>query len=459
MAFVQDDEELDPNAPPSTGGDSGVISGGGSSTSSKGPSSPNAPGGMPGNFVGIQQYLDANKPQAAKLGNTIGGYVTDLGNTATSTVADQKSKFDQAIGQNTVDLDQGLYDEAQKNPQAVAADAGKKASFQKMYNANYGGPSQFSGSDYYTNANNANNAAIDAANQTKTPEGQGQLVSGTQKKTAGYSTPGATIFDQALLQASPTASKTINDAGANQSNLKANLDAVTAEEDKAARDAKTKTAATNATLQGTFGNQKLQNQIQNALSGKVKTASDEARGIASQTLDKLTKGGSLSAQELKDLGLTQANYDQINSKRGLVPGVGQYTGVMNADITPQNIASADDYARYQALNELTGQNANYLSNPSQAGTANRDAVKDFDLNKFLEDAAKASYMPASVPTQSVPPPVVGTIMPFDSKGNTADAQRYVEEMERQKKLQQLNGQKPAPVLPNNIKVNPNVFSL
>ncbi len=391
MAFV-DDENLDPNAPAPSGGGSTLVSGqGGSSNAHAGtsPSSPNSPGGMPGNFVGIQQYLNANQPQSSKLAGQVGGYVNDLGSTARQAVSNASGQFQGAVDQNTVNLDQNLYNEAQANPQQVASNAAKKSEFQKEYNASYGGPSTFEGSDYYNPALKATQTATDATTLLGSPEGQKQVVSNVEKKTGGYSTPGAQSFDTLLLQGAPNARSVIDDTVKNNSDLKANLDAAAAEQNKRAQNAAATTAATGQTYQGTFGNQQLQDAIQKSLMGKAETANTTANTTSKSIVDKLMKNQPLTPQELQSLDINQANLSKIQEGEKYVPDLTPYAGTTPTNVTGQQIATPEDYARYQALNQLTGQNANFLSNPSLAGSANLNGVKPFDLNKYLTDVATA----------------------------------------------------------------------
>ncbi len=391
MAFV-DDENLDPNAPPPSGGGSTLITGqGGSSNVHTGPapSSPNAPGGMPGNFVGIQQYLNANQPQSSKLAGQVGGYVSDLGTSARGAASGAQGQFQNAINQNTVNLDQSLFNEAQANPQQVAADAAKKAEFQKEYNANYGGPSSFEGSDYYAPALQATRAASDATTLLGTPEGQKSVVANLEKKTGGYSTPGAQSFDTALLQAAPNAREVIGQTIAKNSDLKANLDALAAEGNKAAKNAAATTVATNQAYQGTFGNQQLQSALEKALTAKASEANTSALKQGQSIVEKLVSNQPLTDQELQSLDINKDNLSQIQAGEKYVSDLNPYTGVVSPNITGQQIASSDDYARYLALNELTGQNANFLTNPNLANSANYNSVKPFNLNQYLADVAAA----------------------------------------------------------------------
>lgn len=393
MAFVQDDEEQDPNAPPQTSSPDSVITGAGGGSNSKAPTSPNAPGGMPGNFVGIQQYLDANKPQSEKLANQVGGYVTDLGDTARKTVGEQKNQFDQAVGQNTVGFNQDIYNQAQTNAEKVASDAAKKAEFQKMYNANYQGPTSFTGSDYDTTATKATQAAVDAANQTKNEEGQKQLVGGLQKKTAGYTNQGAQAFDSALLQAAPNARQVLSDASGKQADLQANLNAVKAEEDKAAKTAADTTNATGSKFQGTFGNQALQKQIEDALTKRAGQKSQDSTDEITGLIGKLKNGQSLTDNEITKLGIggnfSVSPYTSLQNYKDYVPDLNPYFNITNANYSGQQVATPEEYARYQALNDLTGQKADYLSNPSLSGQGSGAAVGGFDLGKFMEDAIRA----------------------------------------------------------------------
>lgn len=402
MAFV-DEENLDPNAPAPSGGGSTLISGQGGSSSNRptgaAPTSPDAPGGMPGNFVGIQQYINANKPQSQQLANNVAGYVNDLGNTARSTQQSSGEQFQQAVDQNTVDLNKDLYSKAQSNPDQVASDAAQKSEFQKMYNANYAGPSSFESSDFYKPAQTSTKAATDAASLIGTPEGQKQVVSNFQKSSAGYSNPGALTFDSLLLQGAPNARDTLSNAASNQKDLQANLDALASEKNLAAKNAATTTNATGQTVRGTFGNEQLQTAIQNALIKKASDAQTAASSTGQSVIEKLNKGQQLSPDELTSIGLNPQKVSQIYEGEKTLPNITPYISVGNPSINAQNIATPEDYARYQALNELTGQKANYLSNPALANTANTNALSSFDFDRYLKDLQNAQPKPKIEPSQ------------------------------------------------------------
>ena len=59
-------------------------------------------GSGPSTFAGIQDYVNANKEQTAKLANDVSGLVTGYGNTARDALNTGVNQFNQAVDQNTV---------------------------------------------------------------------------------------------------------------------------------------------------------------------------------------------------------------------------------------------------------------------------------------------------------------------------------------------------------------------
>ncbi len=190
--FGQEDEE-NQNAPGGveTSKPSTVIQGGAIAPETAAASTATANNARtnPGNFVGISQYLDANKPQSAALANKVGGVITGSADTAQNELKTKAADTDQQIKANTVGFDQGAVD--QLNTDATKADVGK---LQGLKSATYKGPESL-GSIDSLGAVKQNVANAD------TEEGRRQLVSSLYKDQPLKK--GALTFDNLLLQAAP----------------------------------------------------------------------------------------------------------------------------------------------------------------------------------------------------------------------------------------------------------------
>jgi len=83
--------------------------------------------------------------------------------------------------------------------------------------------------------------------------------------------------------------------------------------------------------------------------------------------------------ELQRLGLTEGtNLYDLN--------LGQYIPKAPSEQAAQRVASAEDYAKYQALNRLAGRDNTFLYDRNMAGTA--EQVGGFDKNMFESDLGK-----------------------------------------------------------------------
>lgn len=337
----------------------------------------------PGNFVGISQYLDANKPQAQKLANQVAGEVTDAANTARNDLTAKVANTQKDIAANTINYDQGAID--QLNQDASKADFNK---IQGMKNATYAGPDSLGSIDSLANAQQA-------AKNVDTEAGRNQLVGNLYQNKPLKK--GAQLFDNLLLQSAPGSQKTLQDAKrqADISGLEKNLADQQAIIAGQVNDARTTTANT-ARDTGTAIT-KAQQAFETALNGRVKQQQQAAAESAQATLDRLTgklpQNSLTGGQDLSLLGINQDQYERL--LKGIQGGYvdPNALGAVIRDpsnINAGNVASAEDYARYNVLKQLAGGGSLLGDDASQAGTFNPDLL---DFN-FVEPV---------VPTPSAPP--------------------------------------------------------
>lgn len=422
MAFAETDKDEDElagsGAPVAIGPAAGGATLGGDATGgaagAAAAAAPSAAGGSSTPFVGIKQYLDANKAQSGKLAGDVGGYVNDLSQQARDTVPKQTDLFNQQVDQNTVNLDKNVFDKAIESSAAVANDPNQKAAFQKMRDATYKGPTNFETSELYKPAEEAFKKAQAAGTNTASETGQKQLVNQFQQKSTGrIGSAGTTSFDQMLLQGD-AGKQALTQAREGQKDLTGLLDSAKAQaNDRAAKAAQT-TAATKAAIAKEFGEGGANSQkpIVDALLARAKNQINQSNTQKEALKTALTNGTPLNAQDLKTLNISQADYQgllntmaQIRTARAAVGNTGQGNnngfetagGFTGAGATPgqdfdlskyvteinpetqinaQNVANEGDFARYQALNELMGTENTFL-NANQVGKANTDSI---DLN-------------------------------------------------------------------------------
>ncbi|NJO18789.1 MAG: hypothetical protein HC838_00195 [Spirulinaceae cyanobacterium RM2_2_10] len=398
MAYYNDQDEeqqaTDPNAPAvvAPGGESGTISGQGSAGSNSGaaaaaetPAATGAPGG-PNQFVGIKEYLNANKPQTAKLTSDVSSYVNDLGNQARSQLETGQKGFNQAVERNTVALNQDLLNQAVNDPTAIAKDQAKLQDFKTQRDASYKGPNSFDQSDFFQPVNQAVQKATQASANTATESGQRDLLAQVQNAKKGRVNQGALAFDASLLQSDPN-SKTM--LAKTRDSLKDIPEKLTAAQqsalEKATQAGKT-TDATKAAIQGAFsGPNGAQSTLEKNIQNRANSAVNQSKEQAAQTFEFLKSGATPNDAQLELLDISRDQWNQLTGDRSYLQntyGVNPYQDLSvygelknpETQINAQNIATADDYARYAALNQLMDTQNTFLSDPSLAGTADLDSL-------------------------------------------------------------------------------------
>lgn len=402
--YEQDDDEqqADPDAPVPVGpSEPSTISGQGSAGANAGPANAaEAPSGgssgSPGQFVGIKQYLDANKAQTTGLARDVSGYVSDLGNQARSQLESGQNSFNQDVERNTIGLNQGLFDEAKGDPNSVAQDQAKLQEFKKQRDAAYQGPSSFEQSDYFQPINQAIQKATTAGANTATEAGQKDLLARIQQAKKGKVNQGALAFDASLLQSDPNSRNILAETRKGLEDIPQKLSAAEQAALEKVSGAKQTTDATKAAIQGAFsGDTGLQSLLQKDVEGRAQNAIGQSKEQADQTMQLLKSGGEPSDAQLDILDISRDQWNQLVGNRSYLQstyGVNPYADfstygtVKNPEtqINSQNIATADDYARYAALNQLMDTQNNFLSDPSQAGTADLDSL-DFNYSGLSGD--------------------------------------------------------------------------
>jgi Txe/YoeB family toxin of Txe-Axe toxin-antitoxin module len=431
MAYYSDDEEQQVGG---SGGEtgagaiskpgSGIVSGG--TTGGQGGAAPAAeakqstPGNTASPFVGIKEYLNANKQQSGKLGGQVGGFVGGRVDQANEALKGAEQNFGQQVDQNTVKLDQNLLNEIKADPTKVAADQAKLQQAKNMQKA-YSGPTDFQSNQAYQAAAPTVQKAQTTAENLGTAQGQKQILTDQQLETRGGKVNrGAATLDQALLQASPEAKEALKPTQEKAAGLKNTIDQTIQNAMNKVSGAQQQSAASNKQLNDLY-NQQFQSQ-QQALSQRAAQANQEVQQY-NEALKGRLYNGDVTDQDLAYLGINRndfnslrGDFEQYVPNEGLGgytnPGLTQFQNYMQANApgaTAQNVASAEDYARAQALSQLAGFGGDYLSNPNMANTFNRDSV-NFDLagaRNYINPIKTAEEKRRALANYKMPVPDVG----------------------------------------------------
>lgn len=414
---AEDEEQVqDPNAAPTPqqGQQGGSVISGQGAGGASGPTTPNTPAAAsgdssgPSNFVGIKTYLDANKPQSTKLAQDTAGLVNTATQQARDTIPQQTELYNQAVDQNTVKLDQPVFDEAKARAERVAADAAKKASFVKMRDAQYGGPTSLQTSEFYQPIQQSFDKATTAGENTKTEEGQAKLLADLQQQTRGRVNQSAINLDKMLLK-NDQSRNILQESVNNQKDLPDILKTANEQSLAKALEGQNVTDATRNTIAQAFtGKNSVQNNLQNSIASKLTAEKAKQEALQKSITKKLNSNAPLTTSEAKYLGLTPAQVkkyqDALNNYNTNIIGSREDKAINLADFgdeakdrgisvsnflqvdpfklnnTGNTYATPEEHARYAALNELMGTSNGYLNNAKLSGKA-------VDTLNFNYDAA------------------------------------------------------------------------
>lgn len=411
--YENEDEDLneqssDQGGPVQTSAPSSMISGQGAAASGNTPqqTASNSPD-KGSNFVGIHDYINANKNQADKLGNQVSGVIQNSADQAKGSINQLNQAADDQI-KSTGMLNDDLSNKIANNPESLTQDERNTA--KNTSKAQYSGPKDVTGfGDLYNNAQKNVNTAQSNINNSGTEQGRMGLISQVNNKPR---TQGMNVFDNTLLQAGGGREKIAQAATANKGigqefdTAKQNIqnkigradDSTTTNIDESAG----AIGETNKAQADAYS--KIQNSLNNWKAGfqpKVKQAQDDLVAQQNRVSEDIQDISKLDPETLSLMGLNAGDriYD-LNLNDYL-------NSVSPSDINSSNIASAEDYARYAALADLAGEKDLYL-NPQEidkAGTApkfsvNSDKLKLDTIKKQqdYQEAYRTELVPDMGPT-------------------------------------------------------------
>ncbi len=305
-----------------------------------------------GSYTNIQQYLNANKDNAAQMGNTIAEGVSNKAETAigdTTKLAGEK--------QSVAAVDPYSY---LNNP-----DANKATEYQELKaTGGYKGPSDISGTANYNTAFKSTNDAFTDVKNTTTEDGRKTLLENKYKRP-DYSL-GMKNLDNVLVQNDPTSKQKLNDTYNKYSNIMSMFDNTTKDVSDSIEQSKNTAQANKAKF--IPAEEAAYNNLMNPIKTRVGQTNIDNTNAINQLLD-----SDLTDAELASLGLTRGT-----STFGL-----DYKNYVTPDYTESginNVANADERAKYKNLMALLGKNENQLTDDGKAVNP-----FSFDKTKFDSD--------------------------------------------------------------------------
>ena len=405
MAYYQDEDEnqLDPNATPvaqTTGPQSGVVGQDAASAAPQGgPTSNTQTPDRPGNFVGLQDYLNANKSQSSKLGDQVAGQVGSTIEGARQDVADLNPKFNQMADAGQISNIGGASQEA-KNIASTAAGipagqglgADQTQRFGEIANAQYKGPNSLIETELYQPTYNKVKDAQNYSTLSKDESGSQQLLKDIYK-TPSYGA-GENLFDSYLLNSQENRAK-LAASRSDASNLDNDFAAANesaaayAAQQKALAESTKQTAQQALTQTQTERNAQVQAEL-DAINKNWRSEYDKYLNLLKNSNDGANLN--LSPEEAQVLGVAEGQkiYNLLNPAAGNTPE--QYLSLQAFD--PNKVISKDQQAQLAALDELAGTfggaQQNKYTQADLAGTLNKAVA--FSAEKFGLSAKQADEL-------------------------------------------------------------------
>ena len=413
-------------------------SGGGSNTFS----SPQQSGTS--GYVDVGSYLDANKDASANFASNLGQQVSNEGQKIQSNINAASQDFQGKVNQGTVNYDHNLI--WGSDPVTAANNPDTLAKYRAQVNATYSGPQNFSSTVDIPTLQ----AQISEFNPKVNAPSQSQIQD-IIKQYNPNATRGALTLDQMLLTQDPNAWNKYTEETSKYSGLSDYLNNIQKQNDDLVKTAKDTTAATKTqankdvdnivgqfqnalnsevstarntananinnaknmmyelpnmsadswnfpsqfsltaspTLKNTINNQGSKNTLENILG-----LSPDHSGKLYQIINSLKNAGDSSFSNS-----TQNNLKIVNGQYANNAGTPFYdysfnlnpylsTFDPNQTINASNTATADEYAKARALEQLTGRDLTGILDANASDAASADLTPlNFDYSKALKDSS------------------------------------------------------------------------
>lgn len=330
---------------------------------------PTGGGGGTRSFTDVRSFLEANRPQAQELAKNVGTKIKSEAEGAQKAIQETGEKYKSDIEKGAIRTEpvKGLIQEAAMTPEEVLKRQQDVAKLSTVRTGQFTGPKAVSSADTAALQRQAQEAQRKAA-LTETQMGREELLG----LTGGKSTKGGLQLDQLLLSQTPEARAALEEAGQASKGLTGALESTLGDVSQFANQAEQETAATKALFGETFGNAKT--EFQKQLDERLRQAQEQAQARAAAAKTALGTG-QYDEQALMDLGVKQEDLAGIlQAQKDLAADYGEnidlneYLQQTGPNFNRSQVATQQDLARQQALEELAGQQFGVIGN--QVGGAN-----------------------------------------------------------------------------------------
>ncbi len=336
-----------------------------------------------GSFVGISDYINANKPQSEKLAGQVAGNVDQKAKAVDDSLGGLQSSFNQAAEAEGVQEDQDLFNQVKTNASSVVSDPNKQNSFTKLRDASYSGPQTLQdvgGGQAWGGLQ----SALDKAKQAKTAVGTEEGRMGLIKEISNNprQSQGALTFDNLLLQSNPNASSKLQQAGSSLGDVDQRLAGAqqTAAQKAAQVKAQNQAVAQKAREAVSSGYTGLGEQL-----SQRELAADQAEQARVAAIQQGIKSKQLSPEVLQELGM---------SADDTTFGVDLSQFINYQDRLDKNsVATQDDLAQQAALRALAGETDLGEEIINSAAVGQKGKGFDLDLASYLaaQDQQKNAF--------------------------------------------------------------------
>jgi hypothetical protein len=376
---------------PTVGAGGGASMAGGSTTPATGNFSTTSPVQVPQTtqkWATAQDYLRANQPQATEMGKKVEASLTGTLGEQRGAIESATQKAQQDITGGITAFNPEIVSTAATKPTEITQSPERLQDFMKQWNAAYTGPTSFETSESYTPAAEAAAKGKEISEEIKTPGGRTQLL----QNQFGVYGAGNQALDTSLLGQAANYGQ-IQQLAPQFASLQ---DYLTQQSQGLSGQVQQAQATTQAAQQQTRtaleGN--LQ-KFQTDLAARVGTTQADAQAKTQQYLADLATGDvNKVANDLRIAGITEDQIKPIIDNLTILHEQYKYNPDLSqgyqynpaTEVTTENVATPEDYAKAQAWAKLTGeQGYTNILNPEQAAQAGQIP----DVNKgFLPDYLK-----------------------------------------------------------------------
>lgn len=325
------------------------------------------------NFATLQSYLKANKPQGEQFATKLASGLAQTGQEAKTGIEQAGQQVRQAVQEQNINYKPETVQEAFESPTTFVQNPEKLAEFTKYRTAQYGGPQSAELTPEFQKAQTDTQKALERAKLTESEGGRKQLALEAQKSKAG----GITALNQALLSTNPQAAAQLQAAAQPFGTLQNLLTGQTANINEQIKQAKEA-----AEIGRKETGEKLSTAQQDLQQQLLSAATQKREALVPAVTSALAnfEEGKATPEELELLGFDLSNLsDQALSKASNNLNILRQEYGIPTDLntlftrqspeyvygTAESVATPEQFAYEQALEQLAGEPLSILGTPQQ----------------------------------------------------------------------------------------------